>query len=290
MPTSTYKGYELIPTGGDVDTWGETLNGDVYTIIDNNLGGIVTKSISNINVSLTSEESQMAILRLAGTLTGNVVITTECLGFFFVENVTTGAFSVVIRNASISTSVIVPQSGRVLVISDETNGCRLGVDAFPTGTRMTFNQTTAPTGWTKDSAAAYNDATIRTTTGSVSTGGTRAFSTVFTDFLLARNQLPNANATVSGNAIGGSHDHFSFNTGSTAAFVTPVTSPTRTGAIIGGPYSIAGAAATPTVGLTSPSGSLTIPLTATASLNGGVTQQDLGFDVKYIDMIVAAKS
>lgn len=51
--------------------------------------------------------------------------------------------------------------------------------AFPTGTRMVFQQTAAPTGWTKDSSAAYNDATFRATNGTVGTGGADAFSSVF---------------------------------------------------------------------------------------------------------------
>lgn len=44
-------------------------------------------------------------------------------------------------------------------------------DAFPTGTRLLFQQTAAPTGWTKDSAAAYNSAMVVGTTGSVGSGG-----------------------------------------------------------------------------------------------------------------------
>jgi hypothetical protein len=51
--------------------------------------------------------------------------------------------------------------------------------AFPTGTRMSFNQTLAPTGWTKDTSAVYNDASIRLTTGTVGIGGTDAFTTVY---------------------------------------------------------------------------------------------------------------
>lgn len=46
----------------------------------------------------------------------------------------------------------------------------------PSGTRMSFNQTTAPTGWTKDTTAALNDSIMRIVTGSVSSGGSNAFS------------------------------------------------------------------------------------------------------------------
>lgn len=49
--------------------------------------------------------------------------------------------------------------------------------AFPAGTRMTFNQTAAPTGWTKDTTAALNDSIMRIVTGSVVGGGVTAFTT-----------------------------------------------------------------------------------------------------------------
>lgn len=51
---------------------------------------------------------------------------------------------------------------------------------FDTGVRVVFNQTAAPTGWTKETAAAYNNVALRGTTGSVGTssaGG--AFDTIF---------------------------------------------------------------------------------------------------------------
>lgn len=52
-----------------------------------------------------------------------------------------------------------------------------GLASFPSGTRMSFQQTTAPTGWTKDTTAAINDAILRLVTGTVGSGGTNAFST-----------------------------------------------------------------------------------------------------------------
>jgi hypothetical protein len=48
---------------------------------------------------------------------------------------------------------------------------------FASGTRMSFNQTAAPTGWTKDTTAALNDSIMRIVTGAVSSGGSTAFST-----------------------------------------------------------------------------------------------------------------
>lgn len=60
---------------------------------------------------------------------------------------------------------------------------------FPKGTRMPFNQTAAPIGWTKDATAALNDTAMRIVTGAVGSGGSVAFSTA----------LVNANASVIAN-------------------------------------------------------------------------------------------
>ncbi len=51
------------------------------------------------------------------------------------------------------------------------------VDAFPAGTRMLFQQTAAPTGWTKD--ASHNNKALRLVNGTVTTGGSVAFTTAF---------------------------------------------------------------------------------------------------------------
>lgn len=48
---------------------------------------------------------------------------------------------------------------------------------FASGTRLLFQQSSAPTGWTK--VTTYNDVALRVVSGSVSTGGSVAFSTAF---------------------------------------------------------------------------------------------------------------
>lgn len=51
-------------------------------------------------------------------------------------------------------------------------------NVFATGVRMPFQQTTPPTGWTKETATAYEDAVAAFTTGTVATSGSNALSTV----------------------------------------------------------------------------------------------------------------
>lgn len=50
---------------------------------------------------------------------------------------------------------------------------------FPSGTKLLFNQATAPVGWTKEIAAIYDQATPRVVTTFVGSGGSVPFTTVF---------------------------------------------------------------------------------------------------------------
>ena len=52
------------------------------------------------------------------------------------------------------------------------------IAVFASGTKMIFNQTAAPTGWTKVTGSG-NDTALRVTTGTVGTGGSVAFETAF---------------------------------------------------------------------------------------------------------------
>ncbi len=72
-------------------------------------------------------------------------------------------------------SITVDAKGRVTAASSGS-----APQSFPSGTRMTFNQTAAPTGWTKDTTASLNDSAFRVVTGTAASGGTVAFSTAFT--------------------------------------------------------------------------------------------------------------
>ena len=56
-------------------------------------------------------------------------------------------------------------------------GCDSIPDFIATGTLMHFKQTTAPTSWSKQTT--INDFTLRVVSGTASSGGTSAFTTVF---------------------------------------------------------------------------------------------------------------
>ena len=67
-------------------------------------------------------------------------------------------------------------TGSVTATSFSGDGSSLtGVEAFPSGTLMLFQQTAAPTGWTKQTT--HNDKALRVVSGTASSGGSSAFTT-----------------------------------------------------------------------------------------------------------------
>jgi hypothetical protein len=71
----------------------------------------------------------------------------------------------------------------------------LGVLNAPATTRMFFQQTTPPTGWTKETSG-VNDKALRLVSGSVVNGGSTAFSSVFAARTILQANLPSVNLTV----------------------------------------------------------------------------------------------
>jgi hypothetical protein len=91
-------------------------------------------------------------------------------------------------NASNISSGTLPDA-RFPVTLPAVSGANL-TGIFPVGTLMLFQQTSAPTGWTKQTT--HNDKALRVVTGAASSGGTTAFSSVM------------ASRTPSGSNSGGS--------------------------------------------------------------------------------------
>jgi len=123
MPTTPYKGISVPTTGTESGTWGDELNDNSFAVIDKNLGGITTKTLTNANVTLSAAESQTLIVRLIGTLTGDVQITTACQGFTIVENLTSGAYTLTFTNG-VGSALTLVQGGRYIIHTDATNGTR----------------------------------------------------------------------------------------------------------------------------------------------------------------------
>lgn len=161
-----------------------------------------------------------------------------------------------------------------ITFNDATSQTTTGVE-IPTGTLMLFQQTAAPTGWTKQTT--HNDKALRVVSGTASSGGTSAFTTVFT------NQTPTIN--VSGLSAGAttlsttqipSHNH----AGTTSA-----------GGADGGSqylnfYQSASVFRTTGVntGFTGGGGS------HSHAMSGSATSSAITLNVRYVDLIIASKN
>ena len=73
------------------------------------------------------------------------------------------------------------------------------------GTKMLFQQTAAPVGWTKD--VVHNDKALRVVTGAASSGGATAFSGVFPQATTGSHVLTTAEIAPHAHASAGSHLH-----------------------------------------------------------------------------------
>ena len=170
--------------------------------------------------------------------------------------------------------------------------------AFPSGTRMLFQQTAAPTGWTKDTT--QNDKALRVVSGAVSSGGSVAFSTAFANRTVSGNV---DNFTATGTIVGTAltegqlpiHRHFM------AADVTVSSAPpaltasnfvarSRDISTNVNNYLLASTTTDATLGLTSATGSgetHTHTFTGTAHNHSFSTTLDMA--VQYVDLIIASK-
>jgi hypothetical protein len=88
------------------------------------------------------------------------------------------ANNVILGNGTSNPTFVAPSTaGNVLTSNGTTWVSSSNAPEFPSGTRMTFNQTSAPTFWTKDTST--DDAGFRLVSGSVSSGGSVDFTTAF---------------------------------------------------------------------------------------------------------------
>jgi hypothetical protein len=113
------------PSNGDyVDVWSTPINAD-WDIVDAALGGVTSLSVTGASgtITLSAAQYRPPVLKISGTLTANVTyqIPSGIGGFWFIQNTTTGAYTVTIKSGGGGATVNPPQGYNTPVVSDGTN-------------------------------------------------------------------------------------------------------------------------------------------------------------------------
>lgn len=152
---------------------------------------------------------------------------------------------------------------------------------FASGTRMSFQQTSAPTGWTKDTTAAIDNSAMRLVTGSVVNGGSVNFTTAFASQTPAGSVAVTAVAGTAG-ATTLTTPQIPSHTHSILKYQSAGSNPFSSSA---GTYNPNPAAATQATG---GGGSHDHPFSFTSG-SGTFTGTAINLAVKYYDFIIASK-
>ena len=127
MSSNTVYKYLQLPTiSGDSGVWGSEFNVNTFPTVDFALGGYTAITLSSANVVLSTTQDATLILRLTGTPSSNLSVTSNTQGIKIVENLTTGNNTITV-NTGIGTPLALTQNSATIVIFDTTNGPRNGI-------------------------------------------------------------------------------------------------------------------------------------------------------------------
>lgn len=249
-----------------------------YIVANNTTGGFAIRVIGATGTGVNIPNGSTAIVYCDGV---NFVLanTPSTNGITAVAQGGTGlttltANNIVLGNGASTVQFVAPgSSGNVLTSNGTTWVSQAAGVEFVSGTRMTFNQNSAPTGWTKDTST--DNAAFRLVSGNVSSGGSIDFTTAFSaaTSVTVSSVSGSAGATTLSTPQIPSHSHTIFR----QFYPSPVQPETFPGTT-GGP-------GVPTsTGSTGGGGSHTHPF----SFSSGSGTVDLS--VRYVDLIIAQKN
>jgi len=121
-PTTTNLVLAVPVRGADSGTWDTPVNGDMQ-IIDACAGNVTAISVSNVNVTLSTSQSQVSIIRLSGTVTGAITITLGAIikSWIIENNTANNGFAMLFRGSTGTGNAIMPPPGSCQIYWDGTN-------------------------------------------------------------------------------------------------------------------------------------------------------------------------
>ena len=251
---------------------GTSVEGRSAAEVLSDIGAITASSSDTLtNKSLT-----------APTLTGS---SSEAGKVVFKEDTDNGTNGVTLQGPASTADVTVtlPSSAGTLALTSDI------VSGIPSGSVLLFQQTAAPTGFTK--ITTHNDKALRVVSGSAGTGGSVAFETAFASHTPSGSVSTSVSGTVGGTALTtaqlpahthGAGSYTARTSASTQAFSGPFAQAKANAAVDGN--------TTPVLGTSGSTGSGS---THTHSFSGSASSSFSGsaidLDVQFVDIILASK-
>jgi len=215
------------------------------------------------------------------------------------QNIDEGCSPATINNAirEVMADLADVNDGTISLVSPDFDAATINsvaIDAFPSGTKMLFQQSSAPTGWAKDTT--HNDKALRVVNGTAGTGGSVAFETAFA----SQTPAGTLSITISDTTLDDTHmpDHFHYlvaNTSSTNTGTLTSTNQIRRGGFQEltthneEAYNLGGSSTSATIGKSSTVGN-TNPESHTHGIDtASFIGSAMNLDVSYVDIIIATK-
>jgi hypothetical protein len=308
-------GLEKQADGENANTWGLRLNQSVIDLVDEAVAGYAAVALtSGTQTDLTvsngsSSTARHASLEFTGNIAATVTVTVPAQQktYSVINSVTNGG-NILIKNtgAAANTGQTISSGEAALITTNGSLIKKIGGE-FASGTKMIFQQTAAPLGWTKDTS--NNDKALRITSGTVGTGGSVAFETAFASQTPAGSlsiSTPTVSGTVGGTALTEaqlpSHRHFMFTPNIKSNASDPdadednqVPFARGTGGDPGSDfkYAMGADSAAATIGRSATTGSGSTHTHSwsgtVGSISGTFTGTAIDLDVQYVDVIICTK-
>jgi hypothetical protein len=222
----------------------------------------------------------------ATSLAGLIDQTTDITGVTPVANggtslATLTANNVVLGNGASAPNFVAPGTTGNVLMSNGTTWTSATIESFDAGTLMLFQQTAAPTGWTKQTT--HDNKAFRVVSGTASSGGTVNFTTAFAS------QTVSISGTTGNTAAGGSVGNHTLATnripshthslGATPA-VTRLTANPKGAYVSGGQQN---------TGATGGGAAHNHPFSGSSHNHSFSDTDAVDLAVQYVDLIIAAK-
>jgi hypothetical protein len=176
------------------------------------------------------------------------------------------------------------------------------IDAFPSGTKMLFQQTSAPTGWTKDTT--HDNKALRVVSGTAGSGGSINFTTAFGsqnvgDTALTSAQIPGHTHTFSGTGNtgdAGGHSHTINDPGHTHNYQRQnISNFAGGGNVTRSSFEVTTATSSSTTGISINSvgnhnHTVSVSGTTGSTGSGDTHTHTLDLSVQYVDIIICTKT